>query len=141
MLFDDDHHATHCLRDLCAGKGGLLAATEHQLVGLADTMAGLDYLSNDRVQVVNKAVDPAPHISSLVVGHTQGIQPLAQVALAFSDGSDHTSHLAQSCRQPFRPKGAEQDCGRQHAQHLASIDQTLLQTTVVLDQEIAGEQT
>ncbi|MNE94076.1 hypothetical protein D3C80_1920030 [compost metagenome] len=93
LLFDNDHHAMHRIRDLTGSECGFQAATEHQLVGLADAMAGLDHLPDDCIQMVDKTVDPTAHISGLVVGHARGVQTLTQIALAFSDGPDHTGHF------------------------------------------------
>ncbi|MNR41808.1 hypothetical protein D3C85_1602460 [compost metagenome] len=56
-------------------------------------MTSLDHLPDDRIQMVDKTVDPTAHISGLVVGHTRGVEALTQIALAFSDGPDHTGHF------------------------------------------------
>ncbi|MNV40596.1 hypothetical protein D3C71_1322100 [compost metagenome] len=94
LVFHNNHHAMHRFGDLSRSNAGFLAAAEHHLVGGADIATGLHHLPNDRVQVINKTVDPASHITSLIVGHSLGVQTLTKVALTLGDGSDDPCHLA-----------------------------------------------
>ncbi|MNC08753.1 hypothetical protein D3C75_563540 [compost metagenome] len=129
----------HRFGHLSRSDASFLAAPQHHLVGGADGATGLHHLPDNRVQIIDEAVDPAPHVTGLIVGHSRGVQTLTKVALAFGDGPDHTRHLAQPCRQPFRSQQAEQYRGANHTHDLHGIDQPLFQAAVVLDHEIAGK--
>ncbi|MOA50375.1 hypothetical protein D3C78_1733800 [compost metagenome] len=69
LFFDQHQHRVHRLRDLVTGLARLTAALEHAFVGLAHVVGGADDPSDDAIQVVDEAVDPAPHVAGFVVRH------------------------------------------------------------------------
>ncbi len=100
----------------------------------------LDHLADHTVQAVDETVDPAPHVATLIALHGAAVDPLAQIALAFGQRTNHLGHLLHARSQPSRPEGRERPGPQQEQQTVDQMQRGGGQTAELLQQTADGEQ-
>ncbi|MNC11604.1 hypothetical protein D3C75_593050 [compost metagenome] len=132
LLLHQLQHAAHRLGHRGRGAARLVVVHQHLRIGLPDAVRGADHLADDAVEVVDEAVDPAPHVAGLVVRQAAAVQALAQVAATLGNGADHPGHLAHAPGQPAWAEGGKQQAEQHQQAQAEQVQHAMLQPAVVL---------